>query len=71
MEDSDTYWMIFDAGQAKGRREDILAFGEERLGPPTEAVRSQLAGVTDLDRLMRMLLRAVKAATWEEILDTP
>ncbi len=45
--------------------------GEERLGSPDEVVRSQLSIVTDLERLRRMHRRAVKAASWQEILDTP
>lgn len=49
----------------------ILAFGEERLGPADESVRSHLSNVTDLDRLERMARRAAKAASWQEFLDTP
>jgi hypothetical protein len=71
MDESDTYLMILDEGQVKATRENILVFGEERLGPCDEAVRSQLANVTDLDRLKRMIRRAAKAASWQEILDTP
>ena len=71
MEESDTYLMILDEGQEKATREDILAVGEERLGSPDEAVRGQLANITDLERLKRMIRRAAKAATWQEILQTP
>ena len=42
-----------------------------QLGPSEEAFRSQLSNVTDLDRLKRMHRRAVKAASWQEILETP
>ena len=71
MEDSDTYQMILDEGRAKGSRENILIVGEELFGPPGEAVRAQLANVTDLERLRRMLRRAVSAANWQDILETP
>jgi hypothetical protein len=71
MQESDTYLMILDEGREKGAREDILLFGEERFGPPDEAVKAQLATITDLDRLKRMVRRAAKAASWQEILDTP
>jgi hypothetical protein len=71
MQESDTYLMILDEGQEKATRENILVVGEERFGPPEEAVRAQLANVTDLEHLKRMLRRAVKAANWQEILDTP
>ncbi|HEY7426621.1 MAG TPA: hypothetical protein VH682_20465 [Gemmataceae bacterium] len=71
MQESDIYLMILDEGQEKATRENILVVGEERFGPPEEAIRTQLANITDLERLKRMLRRAVKAANWQEILDTP
>jgi len=71
MRESDTYLAILDEGQEKATRESILVVGEERFGPVEEAVRVQLANITDLDRLKRMHRRAVKAANWQEILDTP
>jgi hypothetical protein len=70
MHESDTYLAILDEGQVKARREDILAAGEDRLGPSDEAVRSQLSSITDLARLKRMHRRALKAASWQEILET-
>jgi hypothetical protein len=71
MHESDTYLAIIDEGQEKCARDDILIFGEERFGPPTESVRAQLGAVTDLPRLKRMVRRAAKAANWQEIVDTP
>ena len=71
MQESDTYLAILDEGQEKARREDILLFGEERLGPADESVKAQLNTITDLDRLKRLVRRAAKAANWQEILDTP
>ncbi len=71
MDESDTYLAIIDEGQEKGTRASILAFGEERLGPPGDDVRQQLQGVTDLARLMRMVRRAARATSWKEILETP
>jgi hypothetical protein len=71
MEESDTYLMIFKQGQMMCARDDILIVGEELIGPADESVRSQLQTITDLPRLMRMVRRAVKAATWQEILETP
>jgi hypothetical protein len=69
--ESDTYQAILDEGQETARREDILVIGEDRFGPPDEAVRSQLANVTDPDRLKRMVRRAAKAANWQEVLEMP
>lgn len=71
LEESDTYLMILEQGEERGRRADILVVGEERFGPPDASVRTQLDAVTDLGRLKRMVRRAVKAMTWQEILDTP
>jgi hypothetical protein len=71
MHESDTYLMIVDEGKEKFAKETILMFAEERLGSCDEAVRSQLANVTDLDRLKRMVRCAAKAASWQEILETP
>lgn len=71
MEESDTYLMILDQGQEKAIRESIVMVGEERFGSCDESVRAQLANISDLDRLRRMVRRAVKAANWQEILDTP
>ncbi len=71
MHESDTYLAIFDEGQEKCARDDILIIGEERFGPADESFRGQLNTITDLARLKRMIRRAVKAAGWQEILDTP
>jgi hypothetical protein len=71
MQDSDTYLAILDEGQEKATREDILVVGEERLGTPGEAIKTQLTNITDLARLKRMVRRTAKAASWQEILDTP
>jgi hypothetical protein len=71
MHESDTYLAILDEGQEKFAREAILVVGEERIGPADEGVRSQLASVTDLDRLRRMVRRTAKATSWQDILQTP
>ncbi len=71
MEESDTYLMILDEGKEKASREIILILGEDRLGPPDATVKAGLQNITDLDRLMRMARGTPKAASWQEILDTP
>jgi hypothetical protein len=50
---------------------DILLVGETRLGPADAAIKTHLENVTDLDRLDRMMVQAVKAANWQEILTIP
>jgi hypothetical protein len=47
-----------------------LVVGEERFGAPAEAVRVQLASVTDMEHLKRMHRRAVKDDEWQESLET-
>jgi len=71
MQESDTFLAILDEGQEKATRSNILAFCEERLGPPEESLVAQFNLVTDLGRLKRMVRRAAKATSWQEILDTP
>jgi hypothetical protein len=71
MHESDTYLAILDEGQEKARREDILLVGGKRLGPPDESAKARLDSITDLERLGRMIVQAVTAASWQEILDTP
>jgi hypothetical protein len=63
--------MILDEGQEKAWREAILLFGEDRLGPAEEAVKVRLNNITDLERLRRMARCASRAASWQEVLDTP
>jgi hypothetical protein len=71
MQESDTYLMILDEGQEKGIREIILVQGEDRFGPPDESVKANLNNITDLNRLKRIARQTPKAASWQEILDTP
>ena len=71
MEESDTYLMIRELGEAMGARKSILLVGEERLGPPHESCKAYLDGITDLECLNRIFLRTITAASWQEILNTP
>lgn len=71
MQESDTYLAILEEGEEKATRESLLVVGEERLGAASESIKAQLGNVTDLARLKRMVRRAAKAASWQEILETP
>ncbi len=71
MHESDTYLMILDEGQEKHAKKAILLVGEKRLGPADESAKTRLESITDLEHLDRMLLQAVTATGWQEILDTP
>jgi hypothetical protein len=70
MQASDTYLAILDEGREQQARMDILILGEEKWGTAGESVKTQLEGITDLERLRRMFRRAVKANSWQDILDT-
>lgn len=70
LEESDTYLMILEQGEERATRRHIQLVGEEHLGAASQEVREQLATITDPERLERMLRTALKAANWQEILDT-
>jgi hypothetical protein len=70
-QDSDTYQAILEEGELLGAREDVLIAGEELVGPADDSITAQVHAITDRDRLTRMLLRTLKAASWQEILETP
>jgi hypothetical protein len=71
MKDSDTYLAILDEGREDEAKKVILLIGEERFAPADESVKARLNAVTDLDRLERMIRRAAKATSWEEVLEAP
>ena len=70
MYESDTFLAILDEGQEKHAKKAILLVGEKRLGPADDSVKARLEAITDLDRLDRMLLQAVSATGWQEVVDT-
>jgi hypothetical protein len=75
MQESDTYLAILEEGEEKGQekyaRKAIMLVGQQRCGSPPEEVKSRLENIRDLEHLDRMLCRAVTAAHWGEILETP
>jgi hypothetical protein len=70
MQESDTYLMILEEGEEKATRKHILMFGEDRIGPASEEVRTHLSGITDRDRLERILRRTLTAVSWQQLLET-
>lgn len=70
MEESDTYLMILEEGEARGIRKMIFMQGEDRLGPPADSMRTRLNEIADLDRLKRIARQVPKAASWQEIVGT-
>jgi hypothetical protein len=75
MHESDTYLAILEEGEEKGQekhaRKAVMLVGQEKCGIPPEDVRNRLENIKDLERLDRMLRRALKAGSWNEILETP
>ena len=71
MHESDTYLMILEEGEVMYAKKAVLIVGEARLGPADESIRAHVASISDLEHLDRMICRAAKAASWQEILDTP
>ena len=71
MHESDTYLAILDEGQEKATREDILVVGEEQIHCARRCANSASECRGRGGETKRMLRRAVKAANWQEILETP
>jgi hypothetical protein len=71
MRDSDTYLAILEEGEEIRAKKDILRLGQQRFGPPDEAIAARLSGITELDRLDRLVDRLLTAADWQDLLDTP
>lgn len=71
MQESDTYLMILEEGEERRAKKYILLAGEVRLGGADDSVKSQIDAVTDLERLDRMMRCALRATSWQEIIETP
>ncbi|HJT76020.1 MAG TPA: hypothetical protein VJ739_02365 [Gemmataceae bacterium] len=71
MKDSDTYLAILDEGREEQIKKDILRLGRKRFGPADEPTTARLNGITDLERLERLLDRLLDATSWQDLLDTP
>ena len=57
-----------EQGQLGQTRELILRIGSKRLGVPPSDVASELAGISDLDRLNALADRILDCSTWESLL---
>jgi hypothetical protein len=71
MEDSVTYQAIVEKGVIRARQEDILRLGGKRFGAPSSAREMAVRGITDVDRLARMIDRLLDVSSWEDLLATP
>ena len=71
MRDSDTYMMIIDEGREEEVKRLIRLAGEKKFGSASEAILAQINGITDLERLERIMLRVFEVPNWQDLLDTP
>jgi hypothetical protein len=71
MKDSVTYQAIVEEGVVKGRQDALLRLGRRHLGSPSVLTEQALSGITDLDRLARLLDRLLDASSWDDLLATP
>jgi predicted transposase YdaD len=76
MKESVTYQAIVEEGEAQGlvkgmiraRRDDLLLIGEKRFGAPGAVAKTALQGISDPDRLSRMVAAIFDASTWDDLL---
>jgi hypothetical protein len=71
MRESDTFLAILDEGREMEARRVIRLLANRTLGEPDEPTVTRLEGITDIDRLERIIQRAGEAASWQDLLDTP
>ncbi len=56
--------------RSRFRKEDLLQLGQRRFGPPSTETERAIRGITDPDRLVRMIEGSLDVSTWEELLAT-
>jgi hypothetical protein len=75
MRESSTYQAILDEGRGEGRIEGIhemlLRLGKQKLGRPTKTEAQTLAGITDVDRLGRLIDAILTVDSWQALLAIP
>ncbi len=75
MKESVTYQAIVEEGEVKGkveaRQEVLLQLGRKRFGTPNPVSEMALRGITDPDRLSRLIDALLDVSSWEELLATP
>ena len=79
LEDSSTYQLILQRGEARGKalgaleqtQHILLTQGRKRFGEAPETTEATLQEITDRDRLGRMVERILDATGWDDLLATP
>jgi hypothetical protein len=62
---------ILDEGREIQARRDIRLLAKRTLGEPDEPTVTRLEGITDIERLERIIQRVGEAPNWQDLLDTP
>ena len=70
MRESDTFLAILDEGREIQARRDIRLLARRTLGEPDEPTVTRLEGITDIERLERIIQRVGEAPNWQDLLDT-
>lgn len=70
MRESSTYQYILEEGRTEEARKVVLRLGRKYLGAPRKAIQTAFEGITDLERLERMIDRAADASSWDDLLQT-
>lgn len=71
LEDSTTYQLILNRGEARGAQALLLSAGARRFGAPDAATEATVRAIADRDRLDRLALRLSVATDWGDLLSTP
>jgi hypothetical protein len=71
MEESMTYQAIVRKSRLAEARRFLFLIGEEQLGPPSEAARTAVNALEDVDRLEQLGKRLLHVDSWEELLARP
>ncbi len=79
MKESVTYQAIVEEGLVKGRvegmlrarQDDLIQLGQRRFDMPSTAIETALRGISDPERLARMIGALLDVSSWEELLATP
>jgi hypothetical protein len=71
MHESDTYLAILDEGRIDHAQKMVLRLGQKKFGPPPDAVVTGVKGITDLERLDRLIVGYTEVSSWQELLQLP
>ena len=75
MKESVTYQSIVEEGELKGkveaRQEVLVQLGRKKFGVLDPSSEMALRGITDPDRLTRLIDALLDVSSWKELLATP